>query len=485
MENYPTQNISKNIFSITTGQAITLVINFFSISLTARFLKVDDFGIFNYILATVVLLSKLIDLGVSQIAFRETSKQKNNFSFIYNAVFLRVTAFIIVFLLFNLFIKYFHLTSTEMLLADILFINIVISSKFQNFRELLEIPFKVNLEMHFVMVFNIIDNLVFLLSVILMPYFHGGLVYLVISYVVANLPGFVLALIFLNKKFDFLLKIKIPNWQWMLKESLPVGGFVILVALFQQIDILILKNYDSAYATGIYAAATRLIIPIGIIPTALATTFFPKIVQNINSNNSNERILNLVYKVLFFISFMLAITTTFKAESIIVFIFGKLYAESAKPMIFLFWSYVFLFYNYFSSDIVTAYNKQIFNFIYALFVVCVDLLFIFILLPHYSFVGVAAAKLFAGILGTAFIEFVLLKLNVKPGFLSFNLIVWSFVMSVCLYFISSLPLFVYLFCSVIIMLVMIKLTRYFSNDEILQIFKILKKENWGKRLIKF
>ena len=485
MENYPTQNISKNIFSITLGQAITLVINFLSISLTARFLNVSDFGVFNYILAIVVLLSKFIDLGLAQIAFRETSKNKRDFSFIHNAVFLRLTVLIFTFLLFNLFIGYFKLTNVELFLSNILFINIIISSKFQNIRELLEIPFKVNLEMHYIMIFNIVDNLLFLMMVIFMPFFQGGLVYIVLSYVFSNIPGFIASLFVLKKKYNFLMKLKINNWQWILKESLPMGGFVLLVALFQQIDILILKNYDSAYATGIYAAATRLIIPIGIIPLALATTFFPRIVQNINNNASNEKIFKLVYKVLFFISFMLAITVTFKAAGIIVFIFGKNYAESSKPMIFLFWSYVFLFYNYFSSDIVTAYNKQIFNFIYALFVVGVDLFFIFMLLPSYSFLGVAVAKFLASILGSIYIQYILLKLKVKPGFMNLKVIGWSCAMAISLYLISSLPLFIYLLSSIIIMFVLIKLIKYFDDEEIMQIFRIIKKEEWGIKFINF
>jgi O-antigen/teichoic acid export membrane protein len=484
LENYSSKKVSNNFFSITIGQTLSLFINFFSISLTARFLNVTDFGNFNYILATVVILSKFIDVGLAQIAFRETSKNKNNFIYINNALYLRIVILLIVFSLFNLFAKSFGFNFIEIILSDILFTNVIISSKFQNIRELLDIPFKVNLEMHYSMLFSNLDNLLFLVFVFLMPVFKFGLIYIILTYALSNIPGFVLALFFLKKKYNYVLKINREHWGWLLNESYPIGGFVLLVSLFQQFDVLILKNYDSAYATGIYSAATRLIIPIGIIPSALATTIFPKIVQGAQNKNNDTGFITLAYKILFFISFTLAAVITFKARNIVSFIFGTTYVDSAVPMVVLFWSYVFLFYNYFSSDIITAHNKQQFNFIYAALVVLIDLICIVFLLPHYSYVGVAIAKLIASVIGTILIIYVLFKIKVKTNFINFKIITWCAAVTISYYLLSNLQLFIYLFLSPFIALISIKVIKFFNDEELMQIFKIFNKDKWGRKFIK-
>ena len=158
-----------NFFSLLGGQSLSLIFNFLSITLIARYLGVDIFGVFSYILAIVSILSKIVDLGIGPIAFRETSKKENDPVFLNTAISVRVILFIIVLAVFNLAAQLLALTAEEILLADILFFNIIISAKFQNVRDLLDIPFKISLSSYISVIGSTLDNIIFLALVLLMP----------------------------------------------------------------------------------------------------------------------------------------------------------------------------------------------------------------------------------------------------------------------------------------------------------------------------
>ena len=88
MQKNASLKIVKNIFSLTIGQGINLLLNFFSIVLAARYLGVNEFGRFSYLIAIVAIISKIIDFGLAPIVFREVSKTTNDFSIINTALIL-------------------------------------------------------------------------------------------------------------------------------------------------------------------------------------------------------------------------------------------------------------------------------------------------------------------------------------------------------------------------------------------------------------
>ena len=117
-------------------------------------------------------------------------------------------------------------------------------------------------------------------------------------------------------------------------------------------NILFLKSLDTTHSVGIYGAAARLTTPLGIIPLALITTAFPIIVKNREQNNSKLVLTNtLVYKTLFLFAFTISLIISLRAKDFVSIIFGQEYIEAYLPMIILFWSYLFVYFNTFSINI--------------------------------------------------------------------------------------------------------------------------------------
>ena len=451
--------------------------------LAARFLDVHNFGMFSSLLAVIGILSKIVDFGIEPIVFREFSRDKDNFHLFNSALNLRFAIYVILVLIFNLCAPFLQYSSKEIILSNILFTTIVFSMKTVNVRELLSTPFKVNLKMHYPMTLSILDNLILLVMILLLPFVNDTLMYFVIVYACSNVPGFVLSFYYLKKKFGYRYQFTIDKGIWLLKESLPLFGFVILNAVFVQIDIVILNYYRGAYDVGIYSVGTRLTMPLNIIPGAIVTTVFPILVKKMSDKVSSDYLSNLVVKLLYVIAFVIASVFTFESGALTNLIFGQKYAASALPASVLYWCQIFLFFTYYTLVVLIAKDKQFYNFIYAAIQVVVNVGLNFILIPQYSFLGAALAKLAASFASFVFIVFILNRFGYKPSVGRYKVLAWSIILCVNLYVLSFLPVIPYLLLSPFLIIIITFTTRLFGKDELIIFFRLLNREEFGKVLI--
>jgi len=349
-----------------------------------------------------------------------------------------------------------------------------------NFRDILSTPFKARTDMQLPMILNVLDNLLLLIGVLLMPHLKLGIIYFTTIYLLSNLPGFILMILLLYKNFDLKIKLVITQIGWLVKESIPLAGFVILAVIFQQIDTIIIKYNRASFDAGIFSAAARLTLPLNIIPATIVTVVFPFIVSEGNSRYKKESVIKLLYKILFITSLTIAVVSSFKIGDITILIFGGDYSKASLPALLLFWAQIFLFFNFFSLDLLTANNLQRWNFIYAIAIVvtniCLDIIFI----PNYSFTGASIAKLVASIIGTIFLSFVLLRARINFNFIKISLIGFICLIIILLYLISELPLFLYLIIGVLVIILSLIIFRLFNFEEIKIILAFLNKEEWIK-----
>ncbi|MDZ7626186.1 MAG: hypothetical protein U5J96_17290 [Ignavibacteriaceae bacterium] len=77
-----------------------------------------------------------------------------------------------------------------------------------------------------------------------MPYVGGGIEDLVIVYVAANIPGFLLLIIFLSKKYKYSFSFSFKHGYWLVKESIPLFGTAILTTSYSAVGCSV-ANLDS------------------------------------------------------------------------------------------------------------------------------------------------------------------------------------------------------------------------------------------------
>jgi O-antigen/teichoic acid export membrane protein len=147
--NLDPNKIIKNFFSMSFGQFLNLLINFLTIPFAARYLGVENFGAFGSLLATVTILSRISDFGFGPVVFRENARGDHKFFILNNAISLKIIFAFLVIILYNLTALTLSLSLEEIILVNLLYLNIFISARMANFREILSIPFKTKLKMHY------------------------------------------------------------------------------------------------------------------------------------------------------------------------------------------------------------------------------------------------------------------------------------------------------------------------------------------------
>ncbi len=478
------KNVFKNILSILFGRGIDLIVNFIAVTLIARSLGASDYGIFTSTVAFVFILSKLIDFGFAQIVFRETSLKQNSFTYLNNAISIRLALLVCLVIIYNIISLAISIEPNEQLYTNILFIGIIFSAKFQNFRELLEIPFKVDLKMNYVMIFNIIDNILLLILVLALFLMQTNLLFIVLVYVFANTPGFILFIFYLVKKYNYRFKFEFDKSKWLIQQSLPLFGAVLLFSFFQQLDVILIKNFVSSYEAGLFSAALRLAMPLGVVPLALITTAFPLITKNKNVNDEGVReIIIIVFKVLFAFSFFAALFATFKAEELIILVFGIDFKEAAEPTIIIFWASLFIFFSNFIQNVLTIYDKQKSNFVYAILLVLFNLVVLYLLLIEFKSNGAAIAKLAASLLGFIYLIYILIKVKLFKVYMSINTLLWILLLGFIVYLLKDLDLVTFTLAFSIISVLSVLFIKYFTKRELLLLQNMMNNPKWFPKFL--
>lgn len=476
-------SIVRNLLSITTGQILNLILSFLSITLAARMLGVNDFGNFGYLLAVVSLISKIMDLGFTPIVFRELSINKNNFGLLNNALTIRLIAFGIVISGFNAFLFVTNADTTQIMLANIILLNTVFSAKFVCVRELLDVPFKVNLKMHYPMIVTNIDNILLLIGVLLLPVFNNSIVFFISIYTISNIPGFILVLYILKKQFGYTFKPVVLINKWLIVQSLPIFGAIILDTAYTQMDVVILKWSSGLYHAGLYSGALRLVMPLLLFPTAIIYTIFPVLSKNQSVKGNDEFYIKLIIKVISIFAVLIFFGFLFKEEVLIVMVYGIKFKEAALPTSLLLFAQIFLFYNFFLINVLIAYKKQSANFKYSLLILSLHLLISFFIAPHYNSMGVAISKIFSGFIGSIFVTYTILSFNKNIKLFDNRIFYFAGIIGILFFLFSYFSIYIYIFLSAIFSVIIILITKLFTSDEIYYMFGLLNKPELAEKIV--
>ena len=486
MSSHKLPKIRNNSFIIFSSQVISLALNIISISFAARYLGVEEFGRFNYLLAIVGIGAKILDFGFNPIIFRELSQRNNIGKYLGSVLVFRIVIILIIVVLFS-FVGYFlNFGTLEIVLIAMLAFNVLFSNKFTNIRELLTIPFKVDLKMHIPMLLIILDNVLLLFFVLMMPFFNGGIIYFVLIYTISNIPGMTILSFFIYKRYDFQIEFDLTEIKYLFKESLPLMGFIIFAFLYMQIDILLLENMSGSSSVGIYSSAIRLITPLKLIPNVVVITLFSLIVKNISNSDYNQRIVKFITKLFLLFSISFSAFMFIGSEEIILLVFGDKYLEAYLPLRILSIGLFFDFFSFFILDLFTAYNKQKYNFQFILIVTSIVLIANIVLIPSYDFVGSSISRIFSGSLGFLFLLLILKReIKINISFITMRLIIAVSVFLISIYLCSSLYPIINIFINSILFIILIILLKVFTQNEIKIILQLINNRKIASIIYKY
>ncbi|MDZ7949521.1 flippase [Nostoc sp. DedQUE09] len=359
----------------------------------ARYLGVQQYGLFNYALAFVALFSPIFTLGLDDVVVRHLVRQSSNKEEILGTTFwLKFLGGIASVLL---------AVSTMFLLGEretlkIWLVAILGIAGVFRASDTIELWFQSQVQSKYAV---IAKNTAFLLNTLIK-----------IALILTKAPLLAFALVtlaeFAMSAIGLLIVYQVKGsslwlWRWsvaaaktLLKESLPLifSGFAIMI--FMRIDQVMLGQMIGDSEVGIYSAAVRISEIWYFLPAAIVSSVAPAIYAAKEKSESlyYQRIGQLL-SLMTCISLAIAFPMSFLSDKIIMVMFGSGYAEAGAILAVHIWTSLFVFMGLATSPWFIAEGLNHVSLGKTLFGAILNIILNLLLIPKYAGLGAAIATI--------------------------------------------------------------------------------------------
>ena len=317
------KNISWLLFEHGVRMASGIVVAF----VLARVLGVEQYGVFQYILALVVIFKSFSYINPAEIMVPRlvsaTSLERKNL--MGNGFTIRFCASIFAFIIFLLFV-YFKDGVEIFYLALVLGISILLDEAFGIVTAFLQSQTMIKYR-SVISIVLLITKMVALLTM----YFFGvkniylyALVYLCDSVIMSC--GLLCVYKFINKELFFTFDFN--DIKRLLKEALPFFAGIVFLNIFAKSDIIAMQILSNSILLGLYASALQLFSNIIVIASIITISFAPLFVYKFEDINIIKRNIWFLIYGMFLLSILSASVMYFLAPLIVCLIFGVDFGET-------------------------------------------------------------------------------------------------------------------------------------------------------------
>jgi O-antigen/teichoic acid export membrane protein len=190
----------------------------------------------------------------------------------------------------------------------------------------------------------------------------------------------------------------------LLSQSWPLILSAVMVTLYMQIDVLMIKFFTGSKEAGIYSAAARISEAWYFIPVAIVTSVFPAIIhaRKTDPTRYQKRLQNL-YDLLVAISLPIALIVSLGADTFIPLLYGDKFIGAGTMLSIHIWSGIFVFLGSASGQYLLAEGFTMISFYRTAIGAIINILLNLWLIPLYGGQGASVATLIAYFSATFFI----------------------------------------------------------------------------------
>jgi O-antigen/teichoic acid export membrane protein len=419
------KRIVKNSLAIYVCKMVNLIVTFFVFVHLANYFGESTFGQLSTAINFVAIFDILSNFGLNQILIRKLSSESGESPGLMGiGIALKaVTSFSAV-VLANLCVPFMHYPATVAWVVGIVSLNLLVSSKLSSTRSIFESYFQSRLQMFYPVLYDILDNLIFAVLVILCTSkFRFGLIGVAILYTAANVPGCFLMIRRFFRTITVQFRGAVKASRPFLAESLPVAGYLLFSILNSQVDILLLSNLRPDSEVGYYSAAIRLVYPLLFLSTSFSMSLYPVLSSLYASNHQRFRQLyRSGLRIILWIATLTSMFGVLNGRAIVSTVYIASYAPAAASFQILIGSLGFIFLNFYYVDLFLAVGRQRVNTIVMAVSLLVNLGLNALFIPRYGFIGAGYAKLASSGVGFLLFNvliFKMLDINALSLFLRF------------------------------------------------------------------
>lgn len=358
----------------------------------ARYLGPEQFGLFSYAIAFVAIFGSIAKLGLDGILVRDlVNEPHKRDDYLGTAFWLKLVG---AFTALG-FVAFATLFTSNNATTNLYVFIIASGLVFQSF-EVVDFYFQSKVLSKFVALCKISQLLISSLLKIYFVLTGADLFWFVVISVVDQFSlAMALAYAYSKQKCGkFYFKFDKDIAKDMLLDAKPLIIAGIMVSIYSSIDRLIIKELLGLREVGLYAVATGLTATLYFIPTLIANSLFPAILNaKIRSPDVYSKRLSYLYRYILTIGLFVCLFVSAFASPIIKILYGYQYAASSGVLQIYIWNFLLICFSSIFGKWLLSENLQCLLPRFTLMAIVVNVTACFIFIPIWSIKGAAFAAL--------------------------------------------------------------------------------------------
>jgi len=351
--------IAKNSSLVLIARSSDVVSGILVAAILARYLGVEDYGNYLFIMGLALTVTAFAHLGLPQILVREMSQKRDSVAkFIKCGLFITGGSFLLTTLIvfsIGLFSGWnflmFMAVFTALLSEAMVLLSGPFMSAFVSFNK-----------MQYDAIVTVIARVIVIASLICVVSWDLGFLAVFCTMALANIIRLsIIVYIASRNRIRLNCIVKKDDVKYLVVETLPLGISYIFTQLFLYTNVFMLKMLRDPEQLALFQAPFSIVLKLNILPTILAVAFAP-VLARLAVNDLSFEVLRNVYmciiKYLFIICLPLALIGVYLAKDIVVFVFGIDFTNAAVSFQISIWVIGFYFLNIFSDNILQFIWKQ-------------------------------------------------------------------------------------------------------------------------------
>ena len=470
------KKVAKNTTFILLGNVVVKILALFISINLARYLGVEQFGEYNFIITYLMFFAFIANFGMDPILIRDVARfPSKTQTMMSNILVIRMLTSFFAIALAIFFINLLNYPHE-------IFIYISIMSAillFQGISYLFESLFQANLKMQYSAIGLISSKVLYIVSVFILIYLHKPLIYFFYMYIIAEITRMLFATFYSRKFVQLNIDIDLEMWKYLFKQCLPfIVGYALFV-IYYRVDILMLSKMQGNSAVGLYSAAYKITDPLLFLPGALASTMMPVMSKQYHENISK---LNYTYSLgsKYILQLMLPITVGLYilSDKIISLLYTTDYVYSILTLQILSLTLIFNSINSIQSSLLTSSDRQKMNTVSVGICCLINVALNILLIPKYSYNGAAIATLISVILLFLIeLSFILKSFSFIPvNKESLKTVFSSLLMGLLLINLQDINIFVAIFICAVFYFILLIILKSFSENDYTMLQSLFKKK---------
>lgn len=332
--------VLRNLSLQTVGEGVALACGLASSVVLSRALDVAGFGAFNYAFAFLYLFLSINDLGVNTIVVREISQAPARAGHIIgSAIALRLLIAAAVTLAAWGAIWLWPMDPSLRVPLSVFALILPLNA--------LNVPaviFQTAMRFDLAAIVTIVWRVSGLVLIVLTVLAGGGVTAVLAALLVSEIAGLTLVYLLARRLVRFTMAVDMTEWRGLLASAAPVGASLLLTAIINRIDFVMLEQMVSLDAVGLYGAAYRVTNMLEKFPLFVMATLYPIMSQLAAADRARLR---AVYRKtvvhLAALGLPLGLIVTAAAPHLLAFLFGEPYREAGGALRYLVWATVGLY----------------------------------------------------------------------------------------------------------------------------------------------